>query len=155
MRAYSACGGLLTMSCTVYDLPRSVYRGVLRTPAVKLPWCSVIDSSILHSSAELCLFQPPASEHSAYGVLYAQHPSSTSKTWRRRIGSALLASGAAITVRCRRALRPEWLDSIVLHGPRSRCVLWNSRLQYLHKCTGIFQTTRSRSCTFLHTSVQE
>ena len=143
------------MSCTASALPRSVSRGVLRTPAVKLPCCSGIDSSILHSSAEPCLCQTPVSKHSAYGVLYAQHPSSTSETWIRRMGSALPASGAAITGRFRRTPRPEWLDSIVPHGTRSRCVLRNSRLYYLYKCAGIFQTSRSHSGMLLHTSVQE
>ena len=143
------------MSWTASHLPRSVYRGVLRTPAVKLPCCSVIDSSLLHSAAEPCLFQTPASEHGAHGVLDAQHLSSTSTTWIRRMGSAVPASGAAITGRFRRAPRPEWLDSSVPHGTRSRCVLRNARLYYLYKCAGIFQTSRSQSGMLLHTSVQE
>lgn len=155
MVGYSAGGGLPTVSCTASDLPRSVYSGVLWTPAVKFPCCSVVDSSILHSAAAPCLFQTPASEHGAYGVLYAQHPSSISKTWIRRMGSALPASGAAITVRCRRAPLPEWLDSIVPHGARSRGVLRNARLYYLYKCAGIFQTSQSHSCLLLPTSVQE
>ena len=133
------------MSCTASHLPRSVSSGVLRTPAVKFPWCSVIDRSMLHSAAEPCLFQTPASERGAHGVLYAQHLSSTSKTWIRRMGSAVPASGAAITGRCRRAPRPEWLDSSVPHGTRCRCVLRNARLYYLYKCAGIFQTSRSHS----------
>ena len=117
------------MSWTAYDLPRSVSRGVLRTPAVKLPCRSVIDSRMLHSAAAPCLFQTPASEHGAYGVLYVRHPSSTAKTWIRRMGSALPASGAAITGRRRRALRPEWLNRIVPYGMHSRGILRNARLQ--------------------------
>ena len=136
----SAGGRLPIVPCIAYDLPNCACSGALRIPAVQLPCCSTIDSSIPQSLINLRLFQTPASKHGAKRVLYARHPSSTSTTGLCRMGAAWPASSVTITGRGRRVPRPEWLDSIVPHGTHSRCVLRNARVQYLHKCACIFQT---------------